>query len=293
LYTGHKTTVNAMGVYADSSPDAFDDPKVETIVEILHRVWGSAIGVVTTAYVGDATPMALTGHTRTRAAYGALIDQQLRGVTNYTWTNFTGPDVLFGGGAEQFIPGSTSYQGKDYYAEFAKAGYTISLNKTSLAQAPNDKKALGIFSVSNLPVWLDRNVYTDNLKGHSNSPTGDKSDATDLPGLKEMTLKSIDVLHQRGGRKGFFLMSEGASIDKQMHALDYDRALGDLLELDDTIKATIAKLKELKIYKDTLIIVTADHGHGFGKCYPKLGSLWIVLNEASRCFWVRRYKIFG
>jgi alkaline phosphatase len=264
LYTGHKTTVNAMGVYADSSPDAFDDPKVETIVEILHRVWGSAIGVVTTAYVGDATPMALTGHTRTRGAYGPLIDQQLRGLTNYTWTNFTGPDVLFGGGAEQFIPGKGSYQGKDYYAEFAKAGYRIAWNKTSLEQLPNDKKALGIFSVSNLPVWLDRNVYTENLKDQENSPTGDKTDATDIPGLKEMTLKAVDVLHQRGGRKGFFLMSEGASIDKQMHALDYDRALGDLLEMDDTIKATIERLKKLGVDKDTLIIVTADHGHGFG-----------------------------
>jgi alkaline phosphatase len=31
--TGHKTTVNALGVYRDSSPDAFDDPKVETIAE--------------------------------------------------------------------------------------------------------------------------------------------------------------------------------------------------------------------------------------------------------------------
>lgn len=38
LYTGHKSTVNAMGVYADSSPSPFDDPKVETIVEIFQRV---------------------------------------------------------------------------------------------------------------------------------------------------------------------------------------------------------------------------------------------------------------
>lgn len=48
-----------------------------------------------------------------------------------------------------------------------------------------------------------------------------------------------------------------------MHALDYDRALGDLLELDDTVRATIEKLKELNALEDTLVIVTADHGHGF------------------------------
>lgn len=28
LFTGHKSSVNALGVYADSSPDSLDDPKV-------------------------------------------------------------------------------------------------------------------------------------------------------------------------------------------------------------------------------------------------------------------------
>jgi len=48
-----------------------------------------------------------------------------------------------------------------------------------------------------------------------------------------------------------------------MHVLDYDRALGELLELDDTVKATIAKLNSTNSLKETLILVTADHGHGF------------------------------
>lgn len=63
------------------------------------------------------------------------------------------------------------------------------------------------------------------------------------------------------GDKGFVLMSEAASIDKMMHVLDYDRALGELLELDDTVKATMQKLKDLGEAEDTLIVVTADHGH--------------------------------
>jgi alkaline phosphatase len=36
LNTGHKSTVNCLNVYADSSPNAFDDPKVETITEMFH-----------------------------------------------------------------------------------------------------------------------------------------------------------------------------------------------------------------------------------------------------------------
>ncbi|KFG77692.1 protein tyrosine phosphatase [Metarhizium anisopliae] len=263
LYSGHKSTVNAMGVHADSSPDPFDDPKVETIVEIFRRITKGAWGAVSTAFLADATPIALTGHTRRRSEYGPLIDQALNGLTNYSWTNHEGPDVFFGAGAEQFFAGKGSYKGKDYYEEFSKKGYSVSLNKTSLEKIDTSKKALGVFCQSNLPVWLDRNVYKDNLKNFKNNPKGGNDSALDLPGLKDMTLKAVEVLHKRGGDKGFFLMSEAASVDKQMHALDYDRALGDLLELDDTVRETIKKLKELNILDETLVVVSADHGHGF------------------------------
>ncbi|KFY11439.1 hypothetical protein V492_04457 [Pseudogymnoascus sp. VKM F-4246] len=263
LYSGHKSTVNAMGVYSDSSPDAFDDPKVETIVELISRIWGSAIGVVSTAFLADATPIALTAHTRTRGHYGPLVDQMLNGVTNYTWTPFNGPDVVFGGGAENFNEGEGSYLGKDYVQEFRNKGYKVVNDNTTLSNLTNTDRALGLFSISSLPVWLDRNVYKENIINSTNHPSGNKKPADDLPGLKEMTLKAVDILNERGGDRGFFLMSEAASIDKQMHVLDYDRALGDLLELDDTVAATIARLTELNILNNTLVIVTADHGHGF------------------------------
>lgn len=263
LYTGHKATVNALGVYTDSSRDPFDDPKFETIAEIFHRLTGGGVGIVSTAFIADATPAALTAHTRDRSQYGAVVDSYLNGITNYTWTNWTGPDVLFGGGAEQFIPGRTSYRGRDYYEAFAAKDYNVVLNNTSLQSTPRDARTLGIFSVSNMATWLDRNVYTRNLVGNNDAPNGNNGSATDQPGLKEMTLKAIDILQTRNADKGFFLMSEAASIDKQMHALDYDRALGELLELDDTVRASMARLDALGILNDTLVLVTSDHGHGF------------------------------
>lgn len=265
LYTGHKSTVNALGVYADSSKNPFDDPKVETIAEIFYRLTGGHVGIVSTAFIADATPAGLTSHTRLRSEYGHVIDTFLNGVTNYTWTNWTGPDVLFGGGGENFYnseKGGKTYKDLDYYKEFANKGYKVVHNKTNLEGLSNSDKALGIFTTSNMAKWLDRNVYTENLN-QSLSATGDKTPALDQPGLKEMTLKALDILHERSGDKGFFLMSEAASIDKMMHALDYDRALGELLELDDTIKATLKKLEEFSCKKETLVLVTADHGHGF------------------------------
>ena len=263
LYTGHKSTVNALSVYADSSPSPFDDPKVETVAELFHRLRKGGVGIVSTAFLADATPAALTAHTRLRAEYGSVVDSFLHGNINYTWTNWTGPDVLLGGGAEQFYPNAASYKGQDYYKLFADAGYTIVNSKTQLAAAPTNKKTLGVFSKSNMAKWLDRNVYKDNLKGHKDAPDGKGGDATDQPGLKEMTLKALEILTARHSKEGFFLMSEAASIDKMMHVLDYDRALGDLLELDDTVKATFEFLSKTKQDKETLVLVTADHGHGF------------------------------
>ncbi|KAH3920868.1 alkaline phosphatase [Parastagonospora nodorum] len=264
LNTGHKSTVNCLNVYADSSPSPYDDPKVETIAEMFHRLTGGHIGIVSTAFIADATPAALVAHTRARSTYGQIVDTFLNGLQNYTWTNVP-IDVIFGGGAEQFYPpslGGVTYQNKDYYAEFAKKDYQIVLNRTSMLSAPNTEKTLGMFSTSNMAKWLDRNVYRQNLN-KTLSPTGDKTPALDQPGLKDMTLKAIDILEARSGKEGWFLMSEAASIDKMMHVLDYDRALGELLELDDTIKATIAHLNSTDCLKETLILVTADHGHGF------------------------------
>ncbi|EMD90154.1 hypothetical protein COCC4DRAFT_124817 [Bipolaris maydis ATCC 48331] len=282
LNTGHKSSVNALNVYADSSKSGFDDPKVESIAEIFHRLTGGHIGIVSTAFIADATPAALVAHTRLRNQYGAIVDTFLNGVQNYTWTKAP-IDVIFGGGGEQFYPselGGVTYQDKNYYDEFAAQGYQVVHNRTSLLAASPKEKTLGIFTTSNMAKWLDRTVYRDNLN-QSLSPTGDKKPALDQPGLKEMTLKAIDILESRSSDKGWFLMSEAASIDKMMHALDSRRALGELLELDDTIKATIEHLNSTNCLKDTLIIVTADHGHGFD-VMGSVDTLYLDAQENDR-----------
>lgn len=86
LYTGHKSTVNALNVYRDSSEDPFDDPKFETVAEMFYRIYGGHVGIVSTASLADATPAALTAHTSDRAQYGAVVDSFIHGIVNYTWT---------------------------------------------------------------------------------------------------------------------------------------------------------------------------------------------------------------
>lgn len=106
----------------------------------------------------------------------------------------------------------------------------------------------------------------------------------DLPSLKDMTIKAIDILNTRAkadGDSGFMLMSEAASIDKQMHILDYDRALGELLEFDDTIRATLQHLKDIGEDGRTLVVVTADHGHGFD-VYGSSDSKYMTAQKTDR-----------
>lgn len=96
--TGHKTAVNAIGVYADRTPASLDDPKVETLAEALRRQTKKSIGIVTTAEVQDATPAAVVAHTRKRGdkaeINGMLFDVK--------------PDVLLGGGSAYFLPQATA-----------------------------------------------------------------------------------------------------------------------------------------------------------------------------------------
>lgn len=96
LYSGHKSTVNALNVYRDSSEDPFDDPKFENIAEMFVRIHGGHVGIVTTALVADATPGAITAHTADRYQYAAVVDSMIHGIVNYTWTEWPGVDVLFG-----------------------------------------------------------------------------------------------------------------------------------------------------------------------------------------------------
>src|SRR5262245_66291831 len=64
--TGHKSSVNALGVYADRTPDTLDDPKVETITSLVKRKLDLAVGVVPHTEGEEATTAGLVALTRTR-----------------------------------------------------------------------------------------------------------------------------------------------------------------------------------------------------------------------------------
>ncbi len=242
--TGHKSTVNAMGVYADSTKDPFDDPKVENIIELVKRTRGMSAGIVSTANITDATPAAMLAHTRKRSEQNFIAQEMLNPLHR--------PDVILGGGSRHFlpksVPGSKRSDERNIIEEFKELGYPIATNKTQLKQAGTPDKLLGLFQLDNMDVYVDREVT-------KNPAVLGKF--TDQPTLMDMTKTAINVLSKN--QKGFFLMVEGASIDKQLHAMDWQRATYDTIEMDKAVG--IAK-EFAKKNGDTLIIVVADHAHG-------------------------------
>ncbi|MCR6498341.1 alkaline phosphatase [Shinella sp. CPCC 101442] len=241
--TGHKSRVNALGVYADRTPDSLDDPKVETIAEALRRTTKKSVGIVTTAEIEDATPAALVSHTRKRADKAEIVGMMFD----------VKPDVLFGGGSAYFlgkdIPGSKRKDDKDYIAEFKNAGYALATDKTELAAAAgsNQEKLLGLFHTGNMDVTLDREFLKK----------GTVEKFPNQPGLVDMTKAALDKLSKNP--EGFFLMVEAASVDKMSHPLDWDRALVETIEFDQAV-AVAREFADKN--PDTLIVVTGDHTHG-------------------------------
>ncbi|MBP1975931.1 alkaline phosphatase [Cohnella thailandensis] len=238
--TGHKSAVNGLGIYPDNTASSLDDPKVETLAEMLKRSRGMSVGVVSTSEIEDATPAAVVSHTRRRSDKPEIAEMLYK----------LQPEVILGGGSAYFLPqstpGSKRKDDKDLIGDFEKSGYTFADSATSLKAAPADKKLLGLFHTGDMNVYYDRSTKNkDALKSF-----------TDQPNLWDMTQKAIDVLSQN--ENGFFLMVEGASVDKQLHTMDWERSTYDAIEMD---KAVGVARKFAEKNGDTLIVVTADHSH--------------------------------
>ena len=77
------------------------------------------------------------------------------------------------------------------------------------------------------------------------------------PNLEMMTMKAIDLLDDTD--EGFFLMIEGAHIDKHSHSNEDANMTEALQEFDETIEYV---LNYAKADGETLVVITADHETG-------------------------------
>lgn len=82
-------------------------------------------------------------------------------------------------------------------------------------------------------------------------------DNGDQPTLSELAIEAIDILSQ--DEDGFFMMLEGAHIDKCSHSQDGEGAMTAALEFDKAVSAVLDFAEE---DGNTLVIITADHETG-------------------------------
>ncbi len=262
--TGVKTSNGRISTPAGST----DVTPLVTILELAQRA-GLKVGNVTTAELTDATPAVLDSHVNHRACQGpadmarcSLFRKENDGPGSIAEQTIEHDvDVLLGGGRARFAQEITGgpQAGKTVIEVAQARGYTVVDDAASLAAAKPGRKLLGLFNDGNMTLeWSGARAELFPGTGPQSCVEHQRERGSKEPSLAEMTAKSIELLTAAPDAKGFFLQVEGASIDKQDHAENPCAQIGETIAFDHAIKVG---LDFAKTHPDTLIVVTADHGH--------------------------------
>ncbi len=267
---------------------ASDDKPIETIMEQASKA-GLRTGLVTTASVTDATPAAFIAHMSVRTCENPAAIQGVKryGIALPHCRQYTraegGPgsiseqiadsdlDVVLGGGSEHF---DMTAEGEDRSVRQRAQdnGFRVIDKPLELAGQSTDGRLLGLFSPSTMPVrlrgengrsaerpipsWLNRlHPFLGSVRLPDPMGCEPEPQFTGMPSLAEMTRTALRHLEND---RGFILMVESASIDKQSHERMPCGAIGELQQLDEAVAVA---LEFSRRQPDTLILVTADHGH--------------------------------
>lgn len=262
IHTGVKSHNGAISVFARQmletcGPDADLPP---TLLEMAEDR-GLSTGIISTARITHATPATAFAHVPSRNWES---DAQLppeaeeagcRDIARQ-WAEFDsgdGIELTLGGGLAAFRPESEGGQrtdGRDLTAEWTDSGNVFVSDAAGLRDLDpaSDQRVLGLFTDSHLSYDHDR-------------------DDAEEPSLAEMTEFAIDKLSR--DEDGYYLMIEAGRVDHAHHGANAHRALTDMLAFSDAVEAAAEKVD----LDETLILVTADHGHVFSIAgYPRRGN---------------------
>ncbi|MGZ9899559.1 alkaline phosphatase [Shewanella gaetbuli] len=288
MMSGVKTDAGVIGVNEQvERGDCSTVAGTELVTALeLAEIAGKSTGIISTARITHATPAATYAKSADRnwedisdmpaeavtAGCKDIADQLVNFEANLeariTGADVDGIDVVMGGGRRHFLPKDTAFNspdavsstegdrtdGRDLTAEwqdkYADGVYVYDQAGFDAVDANSTKRLMGLFNESHMQYEADRH-----------------NDIAGEPSVAQMTAKAIDILDNND--EGFFLMVESGRIDHGHHAGSAYNALTDTIAFSDAI----AKAVEMTDMSDTLIIVTADHGHVFTIAgYPKRGN---------------------
>ena len=264
-----------------------EDNDLTTIAERLLDN-GFRVGLVTTSSLTDATPASFLAHVSSRSCEGpeevlgstyygipqpaCLADARDNGGPGSIIEQLvnSGAQVLLGGGTK-FLE-QTTIDGETVAAMATKQGYRILGRETDLDSVPPGRPVLGTFDEETLEVrWrgTDARVGEETETSwlhHLSDYLGDTEEPEPMscepnpdyegtPALASMTDLALRHLSQDNDR-GFFLMIESASIDKQSHKRNPCGSIGEIEQLEESLALALSFAGQ---HPDTAILVTADH----------------------------------
>lgn len=278
MTAGIKTYNNCVNVDPTGVP-------VETIGHQAQRK-GYAVGVVTSVPISHATPAAAYAHNVHRDDYQDLT-RDLLGLKSisHPQSPLSGVDVLIGAGwgeerkkdegqGKNFVPGNAYLAADDLAAiDVANGGrYVVAQRQAGVPGAKrlheaaeraikDGKRLFGFYGAKggNLPFWT--------ADGGFDPPPGTKSkglpyapaDVEENPALADMATAALDVLSK--DKEGFWLMVEAGDVDWANHDNNLDDSVGALLSGEAAVRAVTDWVEAHGGWSDTVMIVTADHGH--------------------------------
>ncbi|XP_041479976.1 alkaline phosphatase-like isoform X2 [Lytechinus variegatus] len=239
--------------------------EVDSILVQANRA-GKATGLITTARITHATPAAAYAHSPERdwefdgqvpdeEADDGCIDIARQLVEENNFIN-----VILGGGRANFLPNTTL--DPEYAAENTTGSRRDSRNL--IDQWLSDKASFSSHYVWNKTAFEQIDpTSTEFLMGlfepsHMRYEVERLNDTAGEPSIVEMTEFAINLLSKRD-EDGYFLMVESGRIDHAHHDSVAYKALTDTIAFHEAVERAV----EMTDSADTLIVVTADHGHAF------------------------------
>jgi alkaline phosphatase len=188
------------------------------------------------------------------------------------------------GQGENFIPGNRymadvdrdavdvrkGAPGAKYIVAERTAGRTGSdvLSEATRSAIEGKHRLLGFFGAVNghLPFQTANGDYqpVETVKGPE---VYKPEDITENPTLKELTQSAIAVLENRSDR--FWLLVESGDVDWANHGNNIDSAIGAVYSGEAALASIFDWIEKKNAWDDSLVIVTADHGHFFHLSKPE------------------------
>jgi alkaline phosphatase len=282
------------------------DRDAETIMELAAGA-GFGTGIVTTSSVTDATPASFVAHISGRLCESprAMVstnpsnpafstdcsaDLKANGGLGSIAEQIAASrvDIVLGGGERNFSQPAEGEAVKTVRDLAAANGFRVIGTAAELVALPRGGKVLGLFAPGTMPVqWRGaggaqaQRVQRDQ-NGRVVLPEAFACEPDPAfgatPTLAAMTRAALTHLDGRA----FVLMVESASIDKQSHVRRPCGQIGELKQLDDTLKLV---LEYAGSHPETLVLVTADHSQA-AQLVPE--TSWLAgLNAASPGYFAR------